>query len=63
MPVHEVRYWDAVFGQLFKQEEWKSNLERNHWDNAALTSQESAKYFKNTYAELRRTLAELGMVK
>ena len=63
MAANEVRYWDTVFGQLFKQQDWKSNVERNHWDNAALTSDESAKYIKQTYAELKRTLAELGMVK
>lgn len=63
MPAHEVRYWDAVFGRLYQQEEWKSNVERNHWDNAALTSQDSAKYLKKTYMELKRTLGELGMVK
>ena len=63
MPENEVRYWDAVFGRLFKQEEWKTNVERNHWDNAALTSQETAKYLKKTYAELKRALSELGMVK
>lgn len=63
MPAQEVAYWDQAFERLFKQEEWKTNVERNHWDNAALTSRESAKYLNQTYAELKRTLGELGMVK
>ena len=63
MPAREVAYWDQAFERLFKQEEWKTNVERNHWDNAALTSRESAKYLNQTYAELKRTLGELGMVK
>ena len=54
---------DQVFGRMFEQDEWKTNVERNYWDNAALTSREAAKYLDATYAELKRTLGELGMVK
>jgi len=63
MPAAEVAYWDQAFERLFKQDEWKTNVERNHWDNAAMTSKESAAYIKKTYAELKRTLGELKMVK
>jgi len=63
MPAQEVAYWDGVFEQMFKEEDWKKNVARNYWDNAALTSRESAKYLNKTYAELKRTLGELGMVK
>jgi len=63
MPAAEVAYWDRIFGELFKQDEWTTNVERNHWDNAALTSAESAKYLGKTYDELKRTLGELKMVK
>lgn len=63
MPPEEVAYWDAAFGGMFKQEEWRKDVEKNYWDNAALTSRESAKYLDKTYVELKRALGELGMIK
>jgi putative tricarboxylic transport membrane protein len=63
MPAQEVAYWDRAFGRLFEHEEWKTTLEQNHWDNAALTSRESEKYLARTYADLKRALGALGMVK
>jgi len=63
MPPQEVAYWDRVFERMFQQEEWKKNVERNFWDNAALTSRESAKYLDATYLQLKRALAELNLAK
>ena len=63
MPPAQVAYWDGAFGRLFKVEEWKSDVEANSWDNAALLSRESARYLDGQYAELRRALIELELVK
>jgi putative tricarboxylic transport membrane protein len=61
MPPQQVAYWDQVFRRMFELEEWKKDLEKNYWDNAALVSGASAKYLDSTYKELKRTLAELDM--
>ena len=42
-------------------ETWKKDLQKNYWDNAALTSRASRKYLDATYKELKRTLAELDL--
>lgn len=63
MPPQQVAYWDQTFVRLFKLDEWKRDLEHNYWDNAALTSKESAKYLDGEYRELRRALAELELIK
>jgi tripartite-type tricarboxylate transporter receptor subunit TctC len=46
---------------MFKLEEWQKDVERNYWDNAAMTSRASAKYLAETYQELKRTLGELDL--
>lgn len=63
MPAPEVAYWDQAFARLFKLDDWKRDLEHNYWDNAALTSRESAKYLQGEYRELARALAELDLIK
>jgi putative tricarboxylic transport membrane protein len=61
MPREQVAYWDQVFRRMFELEDWKKDLEKNYWDNAALVSGASAKYLDATYKELRRTLTELDL--
>jgi hypothetical protein len=48
---------------MYQLDEWKKDVERNFWDNAALGSRESAKYLDATYRELKRTLGELDLAK
>ena len=63
MPPQEVAYWDQVFARMFQLDEWKKDLEKNYWDNAALTSSAADKYLKTEYGELKRTLAELELAR
>jgi putative tricarboxylic transport membrane protein len=61
MPPEQVAFWDQVLARMFKLEEWQKDVERNYWDNAAMTSRASAKYLADTYQELKRTLGELDL--
>lgn len=63
MPPEQIAFWDQAFRGMFEREEWKQDVAKNYWDNAALTSAESAKYLNAAYAELRRTLADLELAK
>src|SRR6185295_4492982 len=51
MPAEQVAFWDRALGRMFQLEEWKKDVERNDWDNAAMVSRESARYLAETYQE------------
>lgn len=63
MPPEQVAFWDRTFRAMFERKEWKKDIEKNYWDNAALTSAKAAKYLDATYNELKRTLVDLGLAK
>jgi putative tricarboxylic transport membrane protein len=63
MPGQQVAYWDNVFGRFFNVPEWKSDVEANLWDNAALLSKDSSRYLEAQYADLKRALIELELIK
>lgn len=63
MPAGQIAYWDRAFGRMFKLEDWKKDVERNYWDNAAMASRESARYLGDTYRALKRTLSELDLAR
>lgn len=59
----QIAYWDGVFSRMFTLEEWNHDVARNHWDSAALTSRETAKYLAGQYDVLKRALIDLEMVR
>lgn len=63
MTTQQVRFWDEAFRRLFQFEDWKKDVERNYWDNAALLSGESAKYLDAQYDQLKRALVALDMTR
>lgn len=63
MTPHQIAFWDGAFRKVFELEDWKKDVERNYWDNAALLSGESARYLDAQYDELKRTLIDLDMAK
>ena len=63
MPAQQVAYWDNVFARFFNVPEWKSDVEANLWDNAALLSRDSSRYLEAQYADLKRALVELELIK
>lgn len=63
MTAQQIAFWDSTFAQLFKLDEWRKDVEANHWDNAALLSKDSAKYLAGEYDELKRALIALELIK
>jgi putative tricarboxylic transport membrane protein len=63
MTAAQIAYWDDTLAKLFRTEEWRKEVDTNYWDNAAMSSKESAQYLKAQYDELKRALVELALVK
>jgi putative tricarboxylic transport membrane protein len=63
MTAAQIAYWDDTLARLFNTEEWRKEVDTNYWDNAAMSSRESAQYLKAQYDELKRALVELALVK
>lgn len=59
----QINYWDEALAKLFQTEEWKKEVDTNHWDNAAKSSNESEKYLKSQYDEIKQALVELALAK
>lgn len=63
MTAAQTTYWDETLARLFQTEEWKKEVDANHWDNAAKSSDESEKYLKLQYDEIKQALVELALAK
>ena len=59
----QVAYWDQVLAASTATEEWRKEVERNHWSVNYLSSREVRKYWDQQYRELEDVLTELGLVK
>lgn len=59
----QIAYWDTTLGRMFKTEEWKKEVDANHWDNAAKSSKETEQYLKAQYDDIKNELIELGFAK
>jgi putative tricarboxylic transport membrane protein len=56
-------YWIGVLKKVVASDEWKTQLERNHWENAGLYGEDAAEYMKTQSARLATSLHELGLLK
>lgn len=63
MTTAQIAYWDETLAKLFQTEEWRKEIDTNYWDNAAMSSKESAQYLEAQYDDLRRALIELEFAK
>jgi len=52
-----------VLMRLSATEEWKSDLERNVWENAYRGSRDTRRYLDAQYAELKSVLTDMGFAK
>ena len=59
----QIDYWDRVFFQLAKTDEWTSLLEANAWSGTYMNSAESKKFLEAEFQELKTTLTHLGLAK
>src|SRR5262249_17411516 len=56
-------YWEQMLMKISASEEWKSDLERNAWENAWRGSRDTRRYLDTQYAELKSVLTEMGFAK
>lgn len=59
----QATYWIGVLKNVVASDEWKRQLERNHWENAALYGTDAADYMKQQSARLATSLRALGLLK
>lgn len=59
----QVAYWDGILARLAQSDEWKKDLEQNHWENTYRNSRDTRKYLSDEYAEAKKALAEIGLAK
>ena len=59
----QIAYWDQVVARLAATEEWKSDLDKNAWENAYRGARDTRRYLDAQYAEVKSVLAEMGFAK
>jgi len=59
----QVQYWDAVFGKLVQQDEWKRDVEAKQFENTYLNSADTRRLMDAQYAELTAILQAVGLAK
>jgi len=63
MTAVQIAYWDSAFGRLVRTEEWRRNLDKEHWVSNYLGSKDTAYYLGKLEIQLRGALFEAGLVK
>lgn len=63
LPAEDAEHWVQVLQKLVGTDEWQRDLERNHWESAALYGAKAAAYMKTQSESLRKSLQHLGLVK
>jgi len=56
-------FWDQAFSTIVKSDEWKKVELRNAWGSGYLDSSATRKFLDGEFEMLRKTLAELGVIK
>lgn len=60
---NRIEYWETVFAQLVKTDEWKKHLTLNARTDEFMGSQETKRYYDAQYKELHALLVSLGLAK
>lgn len=63
MTAAQVAYWDGVFTQTLRHEDWTRDIARNLRDGNFLLSADTAKFFVVQNEEFRQSLADIGLAK
>jgi putative tricarboxylic transport membrane protein len=59
----QVAYWENVFNKVTSVAEFKKDLDKNMWVRNFMGGEESKKFMKARYDELKDVLTDLGMAK
>jgi putative tricarboxylic transport membrane protein len=63
LKAEQIRYWEGVFWQLVRSEEWKRDLEQHHRHDAFFGHEESRAAWRRLHEEIAVLLAELGLAR
>jgi putative tricarboxylic transport membrane protein len=63
MTAAQIAYWDNVFANVVKTDEWRAGLKTSLMEGTYLSSAETRKFFAAQYSELKQVLTELGLAK
>lgn len=63
MTAAQIAYWDGVFAQTLRHEEWTQDIARNLRDGSFLLSADTAKFFAAQNEEFRQSLSDIGLAK
>jgi putative tricarboxylic transport membrane protein len=59
----QVAFWDSALQKLNETEDWRKDLERNHWANEYMGGAATRKYMEAEYGGLRSFLTDLELAK
>lgn len=59
----QIAYWEGVLAKAVASEEWKKQLEADHWESNFLDSREFGRFLDAEYGENRAIMTELGLAK
>jgi putative tricarboxylic transport membrane protein len=59
----QIAYWEGVFRKLVQTDDWKREVEENHWENTYMPAAQALKRLDQEYADTKQILLELGMAK
>ncbi|MNC92458.1 hypothetical protein D3C83_88880 [compost metagenome] len=59
----QVAYWEQAFAKVVQAEEWKEEYVRNAWTEDFRGAADTRKHLDAESAQLRKILAELGVLK
>jgi putative tricarboxylic transport membrane protein len=59
----QIAYWDTVFAQLVKTEDWRKALANSFQEDIYMNSKEAQEYIANEYASVKSILTRLGLAK
>jgi putative tricarboxylic transport membrane protein len=63
MTAAQVAYWDGIFAQTLRHEDWTRDIVRNLRDGNFLLSADTAKFFVAQNEEFRQALTDIGLAK
>jgi putative tricarboxylic transport membrane protein len=59
----QIAYWDNVFAQLAKTNEWQRDQEQSAWEMEYLGAQNYARFLKSDYDQAKAIFTELGLAR
>ena len=59
----KVKYWESIFAQLVKSEEWKQHIAQNARTNEFMGSEDTKRYYEAQYRELHALLITAGLAR